>query len=336
MFKVKNINDVETVYSILREQYPKKKINIIFNYNTKEYTINVTNEPYTQDPEVPVDLDIEVVYGDSVVEDTPIILRDRRTHQVIIKRISEISNKWQNYPEFKMFDTSIRLEKEYALCDYQIWCDKGWSDIKKIIRHKTDKDIYRVMTHTGIVEVTEDHSLCNKEIEKVKPIDVKVGMELLHSFPCYFHSNNFTLTKSKAFTYGQYFGNDLSIVEKDVPDIILNGQVEEIMAFVEGIMTSNKYYYNSLKREVRKIMVRGKKSTQGLYYILKKIGYNVLVTMTDGMEDVYILEFSSIIYGCEDKVKTIKNMRKLDTMEYVYDIETENGRFNAGIGRMTV
>lgn len=336
MFKVKNINDVETVYNILREQYPKKKINIIFNHNTKEYTINVTNEPYTQDPEVPVDLDIEVVYGDSVVDDTPIILRDRRTHCIIIKRISEISTKWENYPEFKMFDTSVRLEKEYALCDYQIWSDKDWSDIKKIIRHKTDKDIYRVMTYTGIVEVTEDHSLCNKKIEKVKPVDVEVGMELLHSFPVNFYSNNFTLTKSKAFTYGQYFGNDLSIVEKEIPDIILNGQIEEIVAFIEGIMTSNKYYYNSLRKEIRKIMVRGKLSTQGLYYILKKVGYNVLITLADGMDDVYILEFSSVIYQCEDKVKMIKKIGKLDTTEYVYDIETENGRFNAGIGRMTI
>jgi hypothetical protein len=31
------------------------------------------------------------------------------------------------------------------------------------MRHKTTKRMYRVLTHTGVVDVTEDHSLLNKE-----------------------------------------------------------------------------------------------------------------------------------------------------------------------------
>ena len=64
-FKVSNVNDLELIYSILRDTYPGKEIKIQFNWNTKEYTIEVTNKTYCFDPEVPVDLDIQVVYGDT-------------------------------------------------------------------------------------------------------------------------------------------------------------------------------------------------------------------------------------------------------------------------------
>jgi DNA polymerase delta subunit 1 len=64
-FKVSNINDLELLYSILRDQCPSNEIQIQFNWNTKEYTIDVTDKTYKYDPEIPVDLDIQVVYGDT-------------------------------------------------------------------------------------------------------------------------------------------------------------------------------------------------------------------------------------------------------------------------------
>jgi DNA polymerase elongation subunit (family B) len=65
MFKVNSINDLELLYSVLREEYPDKQIDVTFNYNTKEYTVVVTNRQFKSDPEVPVDLTVEVVYGDT-------------------------------------------------------------------------------------------------------------------------------------------------------------------------------------------------------------------------------------------------------------------------------
>lgn len=65
MFRVKTIEDLELVYSILREQNPNNQIDITFNWNTKEYTLKVSNKIYKNDPEVPLDLDIEVIYGDT-------------------------------------------------------------------------------------------------------------------------------------------------------------------------------------------------------------------------------------------------------------------------------
>jgi DNA polymerase elongation subunit (family B) len=64
-FKVTNINDLEILYSVLRETYPNNEIEILFNWNTKEYNVYVKDKPYRQDPEVPIDLNIQVVYGDT-------------------------------------------------------------------------------------------------------------------------------------------------------------------------------------------------------------------------------------------------------------------------------
>ena len=64
-FKVNSVNDLEMLYSVLRDTYPKNEIEILFNWNTKEYNVTVTEKPYKHDPEVPVDLNIQVVYGDT-------------------------------------------------------------------------------------------------------------------------------------------------------------------------------------------------------------------------------------------------------------------------------
>ncbi len=195
MFKVNNVNDLDLLYSILREQNPHKQVTVTYNYNTKEYILKVTDEPYKDDPNVPVDLKIEVVYGDSVTGDTPLVLRNPDTNQVCIRTIESLCSEWNEYPEFKLLDQSIRLEKQYGTTNLQVWCDQGWNPIRKVIRHKTNKTIYRVLTHTGVVDVTEDHSLCKSNLEKIKPIELTVGQELLHSFPSQFVENEVSVVK---------------------------------------------------------------------------------------------------------------------------------------------
>jgi len=43
------------------------------------------------------------------------------------------------------------------------------------MRHKTSKRIYRIITDSGIVDVTEDHSLLDINSNKIKPSECKVG-----------------------------------------------------------------------------------------------------------------------------------------------------------------
>jgi DNA polymerase elongation subunit (family B) len=124
---------------------------------------------------------VKLVYGDSVTEDTPVLVR-YPNGTIDIKTIETIGKKWESYDEFKAGDSN-RKEKQQSLVNLKVWSDGKWVQIKRVIRHKTQKKIYRILTHTGCVDVTEDHSLLNENREKVKPTEVKVGDKLLHSFP---------------------------------------------------------------------------------------------------------------------------------------------------------
>lgn len=64
-FKVTNIQDLDVLYTLLRETYPTQSVEVTFDYNTKQYTLTLTDEPFQNDPEVPLDLNIQVVYGDT-------------------------------------------------------------------------------------------------------------------------------------------------------------------------------------------------------------------------------------------------------------------------------
>lgn len=361
MYKVNNIEDLDLVYSILRERYPNNQVDITFNYNTKEYSVTKTEKPYKEDPEVPVDLNIEVVYGDSVTGDTPLLLRDPLTQEVFIKTIDELCDNWVDYPEFKIFDNSIPLEKQYGTSHFEIWCNKGWNQIKKVIKHKTNKKMYRVLTHTGVVDVTEDHSLLSSEEQKIKPSDVNVGTTLLHSFPSQFTSVESNMTIEKAFLYGFFFGDGnvddtlasssvykLSITnpkifveeyrpqfynkrkEKMVPNVILNGSLDIIQSFIDG------YWAADGCRSDRRCDIKGKIGAQGLYLLLRRLDFNVSINVQDDKPDIYRLTFTKRPQRkCANEVKKITTLSDSES-DYVYDIETEKGMFGAGVGQMVI
>lgn len=111
---------------------------------------------------------------DSVTADTPLLLRNHK-NQIKIKTIDDISSDWTMHPN----------GKEYSTTNRQIWTDNGWTNITHVIRHKVMKKIYRILTHTGAVDVTEDHSLLKIDGEKISPKECTIGSELLHSFPSF-------------------------------------------------------------------------------------------------------------------------------------------------------
>lgn len=60
------------------------------------------------------------------------------------------------------------------------WTEKGWTPIKFVIRHPIRTPLKRVLTHTGCVDVTDEHSLLNDKGKEVRTIDLSVGSKLLH------------------------------------------------------------------------------------------------------------------------------------------------------------
>jgi DNA polymerase elongation subunit (family B) len=121
----------------------------------------------------------EVIYGDSVMPYTPITYKVNNV--VNISTFEKIEGEWIEYKNFKPNDTDRYEKEQYLPNDMLVWTHKGWSKVRKIIRHKTIKKIYRVYTSQGLVDVTEDHSLLDDKCNIIKPVDCDVGQELLHS-----------------------------------------------------------------------------------------------------------------------------------------------------------
>lgn len=343
----------------------------------------------------------KLVYGDSVTADTPVLCRiDGR---VLYRTISDLPHKdWQSY----------RGEKEDAvpLQNLEVWTEKGFTKVKNIIRHKTDKDIYRVLTHTGVVDVTEDHGLLNENAEKISPKDVVVGSKLLTSdLPDPLHTEtDLSLDEDIAFVMGLFYADgscgdyacksgdkcswainntNLDLLDKcistlnkhrttkhltftiydtlkssgvykvcpvgkgiktlvtqwrewfydanrhkKVPDQILGGSTAIRESFLRGYYTgdgdkdANGYYRFDNK---------GKIGSAGLYLLASSIGYNVSINTRADKLDIYRMT-------CTNKtqrkpanvVKKIQLIGK--TSNYVYDLETENHHFSAGVGKLIV
>ena len=222
-----------------------------------------------------------VIYGDSVMPYTPILLRNKNTTQTLVKTIESLAfaEEWESYDAFKAGDSN-RKEKQQAIttiADYQVWTHKGWSDIKRVIRHKCNKAIYRVLTHTGLVDVTEDHSLLDADANRIKPTDVTVGTKLLHSFP-------------------------------------------ESRPMMADLVDQEIVMWDQL-------------SAQEHYLLLKAWGYNVSVSYDNGLYRLSGDTEPSKPSNCE-----VKKIEKLHDSynDFVYDIETEVGVFQAGIGDIIV
>ena len=164
----------------------------------------------------------EVIYGDSVTPDTPLMLRNKKTGNIEFKQIDNLSNEmWRPYEGFKVGESNRKEKQQNYVNNYEIYTSKGWSNIVRVIRHKTKKKMFRITTHTGMVDVTEDHSLLDENLNKLKPKDVEIGMSLCHNYPefekCDTKLKNIidfietickkTFVEKRAFLWGFFYGD---------------------------------------------------------------------------------------------------------------------------------
>lgn len=249
------------------------------------------------------DRECKVYYGDSVAADTPIIIKNGDV--IEIKNINDIptSSGWFEYAQFKPGDLGRTNKQQHIPVDgLEIWTSSGWSKIKRVIRHKTNKKMYRINTAHGIIDVTEDHSLLSPDKTILKPTDIKIGDELLHGFPqekCFecmhFYSSRTVRVKSKlsAMKYYCLIVNDGYYCSVDYDELnavyILNRVSKyKTNAKYEKCITCNHYEYKTYKEEIE----------------------------------------------MDKKIKKIIELPAVN--QYVYDIETADGTFLGGIGSIIV
>ena len=224
----------------------------------------------------------KVRYGDSVMPGTPVLVRVGES--VSVRTIESLGAEWVEYPGFLKEGTD---KQETSLYGIEAWTHLGWQPIKRVIRHKCAKKIYRVLTHTGLVDVTEDHSLLGRDLSLLKPGAIQVGKKLFHSFPEPTHKN------------------------------------ENLQRLTETMYMFN----NQLK-------------AQNKFLELRNLGY--LVSIGPNWLESDTIEFGVFKEGPRSKYRkdptAVKRIVVLHESwdGYVYDLETEAGTFQAGVGQMIV
>lgn len=118
-----------------------------------------------------------VVYGDSVAGYTPTIILDNDVIRIVNIENLNLGEDW---------NTCIDSDKEYVdltTKNISTWTETGWTKINRIVRHKLDphKKMFRILTHMGLVDATDDHSLLSINNQEVSPKNLRVGDELLHT-----------------------------------------------------------------------------------------------------------------------------------------------------------
>lgn len=149
----------------------------------------------------------EIIYGDSVTGDTPLLLRYPDGH-VDIQTIETITKDWVAYDNFRPWGVDLH-EKQQSFINAEVWANGQWAKINRVIRHKTNKKLFRVNTFEGCVDVTEDHSLIDDKGQQIKPWECKVGeTKLLHSFP-----SEFPEVEIKIETQGKEFTKSIGVLK---------------------------------------------------------------------------------------------------------------------------
>lgn len=156
----------------------------------------------------PVLTKAEYVYGDSVANYTPVYVRINE-NLFDICSIEDLGSKFGNNNWCKCVEEG-KQDKEFCeLYGIETWTEKGWTKLHRVIRHELapHKKMIRILTHTGLVDVTDDHSLIQSNGEEISPKDVSIGTELLHhSLPDSMTSDN-SISVKEARIMGFFFGD---------------------------------------------------------------------------------------------------------------------------------
>ena len=111
------------------------------------------------------------ISSNSVAGNTPIpCLVNNELRYMTIEELSD--GKWEKDENDNEISKSIS--------DLKVWSDKGFTDVKHVIRHPIKDKLKRIITHTGSVDTTTDHSLLLESGIEISPSEVEIGDKLLH------------------------------------------------------------------------------------------------------------------------------------------------------------
>ena len=237
----------------------------------------------------------KIVYGDSIHKQTSIYIK-YNNNEIKMYPIESFFKFFKSnilpYEQFKPNVAGLTQKQQIIFNSdkYRIMSCNGWTNIKRLIRHYTTKQLFQVFTTSGSIIVTEDHSLLLNNKSEIKPSQLMVNEHILANI-----DNIFEISENLVFQKEEWNCS--------------YSQQNEYVIFQENI--EQKYisyiYFSYLS-----------KFPNAIFSFFWKD--NTLVYGID-------------LYNRQKKEKglVLKIENLGETTDFVYDVETFDGTFHAGI-----
>ena len=300
----------------------------------------------------------EYVYGDSVAHYTPVYVRKQQVDNDCDNKtlnICTIEELCQLYGDgvWKPCLEEGKQEKEVCELDnVETWTESGWTRLYRVIRHQLapHKKIIRILTHTGMVDVTDDHSLLTPSAVSITPKDVTVGTEILHHSPPPppppLAASLPSITLEQAQRLGCFFGDEscgeYSYEYGELATKMYNQ--EKVKRIPSEIFTSSKEirqaFWNGLydacgdKISGHHIEQKNQISASHICWLASSLGYKTSIHTRDDKPNIYRITVTRETQ--HNNPTAIEHMHEIPYSGYVYDLTTENHHFSAGIGNIVV
>ena len=254
---------------------------------------------YTTEEHGDVKCCAEYVYGDSVAEYTPIYVRvDGR--YLDICTISDLAIKYGG-GVWTICKEEGKQEKEFCeLHNIESWTENGWTKLHRVIRHQlaSHKKLIRIVTGTGLVDVTDDHSLLLENGHEISPKDCSIGTALLH------HTIDGDVS---------YRPPGKLAIHRLIMDEIINDYDMYVLRETNQLWAS--IYLHILKTECE---------------------FRVSFTYDETSKEYVIIVNPTSCCEASRISPKIRHKEQVPYHGYVYDLTTENHHFAAGVGNMIV
>jgi DNA polymerase elongation subunit (family B) len=290
----------------------------------------------------------EYVYGDSVAAHTPVYVRFGGVINVcpieaLAEKYGANPNEWSDCKE----DGKQTKQVCEMMCGVETWSDKGWTRLHRVIRHALapHKKMMRIVSHTGIVDVTDDHSLILSNGEEISPKNVEIGTKLLHcALPqptMYSVSDEITIEQARVM--GASFAMDTD-EKKIIPTSILNNTREVRESFWNGMfMNEDKNVNSTIEKEgargntwFPRIDQKNQISAACICLLAQSLGWKTSLNTRSDKMDIYRATMTTGVQRkCPNSIKKIIPL-PVEENQCVYDLTTDNHHFAAGIGNMIV
>lgn len=283
-----------------------------------------------------------VVYGDSVAGHTPVLVRwgpDRAVAWVPIERLAA---GLDDHLVGDGDDDGDDGEKQCLdLAGVDVWSDLGWTRVHRVIRHRVRKPMVRVLTRTGLVDVTTDHSLLLRDGTPVTPGEVRPGGRLLHrdlppELPGPAAGGPAGKPAGKPLTCAALaaaMGRKFSHGDGKLPPRVLAAARHVREAFWDGLTCDGELDPPPLRNHV---------VAAQLAQLAASVGVTVGVS-ADENGHVRLTSYHVPAWEADTVVSvTPLPPKRADADpyaphgEYVYDLTTDNHHFAAGVGRLVV